>query len=246
MGEGRVPDWKVAWYRTGEMPPKMASEVESKPSLADRVEELGRQEADLLLRRPPRVLAAEVDRRLRAGTPRGRRWMWGLAVAACVAVAAPLALRTDPGGPTDVREKGSATSLRLYREVPGGVEELHPLDAVPAGSRIQLTCGAPSGSWGAVLSLDGRGAVTQHLPPSGSQAVPLDGPMALPQSFTLDDSPSFERFFLVTAEKSFDLEPVRGALQALASRPDAAPTAAPGLERGLSVTDFLLRKVGSP
>jgi hypothetical protein len=53
-----------------------------------------------------------------------------------------------------------------------------------------------------VLSIDGRGAVTWHLPPE------YPGPAArlgsgvettLPWSFELDDAPGFERFVMIVA-----------------------------------------------
>jgi len=85
-----------------------------------------------------------------------------------------------------------------------------------------------------ILSIDGRGAVTLHLPPSGDRAVPLaPGKMVLlDAAYELDEAPRVERFYFVTAREPFAAEPVVSAARRAAQGtvPDALPLP-PGLEQ---------------
>src|SRR5215831_15505456 len=90
--------------------------------------------------------------------------------------------------------------LRMYRKTPNGaVERLHNGAFTRAGDRVQVAYTASEARFGVVLSIDGRGDVTWHLPPG------YPGPAArlgsgvettLPWSFELDDAPGFERFVM--------------------------------------------------
>jgi hypothetical protein len=74
-------------------------------------------------------------------------------------------------------------------------------------------------AFGAIVSTDGNGSVTQHLPRSGRRAVSLEagGTALLDFSYELDDAPRWERFYLVTGDEAFDLGPVRRAAQSVAT-----------------------------
>ena len=80
------------------------------------------------------------------------------------------------------------------------------------GLGMVLSGGAP---YGAVISLDGRGTVTFHLPTHGTAAAELSGRGAvpLPRSYELDDalSPIGSRYL-------GDAEAVDKAMQAVANQ----------------------------
>ncbi|MDE2832664.1 MAG: hypothetical protein OXN20_21310, partial [Gemmatimonadota bacterium] len=63
---------------------------------------------------------------------------------------------------------------------------------------------------GVIVSVDGRGTVTRHLPASGTSAVRLiqGDPVPLDYSYELDDAPKWERFYFLTADASFDVRDV--------------------------------------
>ena len=63
-----------------------------------------------------------------------------------------------------------------------------------------------------ILSIDGRGAVTLHLPESkgDSTKLELSKQSLLPNAIELDDAPEFERFFFLTSDSPID---VNGILQ---------------------------------
>jgi len=79
-----------------------------------------------------------------------------------------------------------------------------------------------------LLSLDGAGRVTVHLPdPTGvgaAAAVPLAAAreVRLPSAYELDDAPAFERFVLITADRPFPAAVAIDAARRLAANPGAA------------------------
>jgi hypothetical protein len=188
------------------------------------------------------------------------------AAAAFLALAGALAFRGGLGSPPsdldDTRAKGdtakgaavysaaAAAGLHVFRKTATGSEEL-PNGALAARrDLVQLSYSSGGARYGAILSIDGRGSVTFHLPLSysgGSGESPaLDGRpgTALGSAYELDDAPSFERFFIVLSEKPFALSEVYDDARKLASRPDAANAPLP-LDSRLGQSSIILRKSGS-
>jgi hypothetical protein len=110
---------------------------------------------------------------------------------------------------------------------------------------VQVAYVAAGRTHGVILSVDGRGAVTLHAPEAGGEPVALapSGTHSLPRAYELDDAPHFERFFFITADASFALEPVLASARTLAGRPDAR-TAPLSLPQGLTQVSFTLEKRG--
>jgi hypothetical protein len=96
-----------------------------------------------------------------------------------------------------------------------------------------------------VVSIDGRGFVTRHLPSDGTRAAELDvrGPVTLASAFELDDAPAFERFFFVTSAEPFAASVVTEAAADLARRRSGQRLELPAT---LEQSTFLLRKDGRP
>jgi len=254
-----IPDWELALYRLGELQPARASALSQRlntdPELAARLAALDPREAELMVRVPPRVLEAAVaDRVEQPAKPRRRLRRRLLFLTAEIALVAlllvlfmPPILRPDQIAEFEehnVRSKGVDPFLRIYRKVPEGLEELSPDDPVGAGDRLQMAYSAMGCVHGAVLSVDGRGAVTLHHPTQGTLSAELQpqGTVDLPVSYVLDNAPDFERFFLVTGPEPFELTPVLEAARALAAHPGSAHQASIALPRGLDGYDFLLSK----
>jgi len=69
-----------------------------------------------------------------------------------------------PGdGPGD-RVKGLEPTLLLFRKTPEGSEPLKDGAAARAGDLIRIGYRAAGQRWGVIVSVDGRGVVTRHLP----------------------------------------------------------------------------------
>jgi hypothetical protein len=113
---------------------------------------------------------------------------------------------------------------------------------------IRLGYRAAGRGYGAIVSTDGRGNVTLHLPASGGRAATLKagGTVLLSFSYELDDAPRWERFYLVTANQPFEVEPVRrAALEVARAGSETVPPRLP-LRRGLDQSVFSLTKESVP
>ena len=135
--------------------------------------------------------------------------------------------------------KGRAVSLQIYRE--GSAEVLEPGSSARSGDRLQLRYRSDA-PHGAIVSVDGAGAVTLHHPrtPRAPADLEAGGWVWLDRSFVLDDAPAYERFFLVGSVGPVDPGEVLRAAEALARRPDAEVAA---LAVDAEVASVILRKV---
>jgi len=217
-----VQDWLLERYRLGELPAREHQQVEDAmargAALRRRLEDLDRSSAELLREHPPAAVVAAVGRA--RAERRGARVVAPLAAAAAVAASlvglavwAPWS-RTTPG--EDVtRVKGITPYLLLYRKAAADVERLPPAAVARPHDVVQLAYQAGARRYGVILSVDGRGVVTRHLPVDGAQAVALTAGMPVPlaQSYELDDAPGFERFVLVAADEPFAVEQVERAVR---------------------------------
>jgi hypothetical protein len=163
------------------------------------------------------VFPATVDAVREAARPRRARWASLLApigALAAVGAAALLVLRTGPAGPAadyvgvKGEPKDGKAGLKVFVDGAEGARAVEDGGAVPAGAalrfRIAPDAGYPCYLW--ILSVDGRGAVSQLYPPKGTpvenRAV---GPV--PGGAVLDGQPGPERIFAVcadTAETTWD------------------------------------------
>jgi hypothetical protein len=255
----RVPDWMVERLHAGDLPPDEAARVraalEAEGGLS-RLERLAEDDRAFAGAHPPGPAMGRI-RRAAAPPPTRRRGSWSrrrlfVLVPALASAAAALLLAVQLSAPNlfglqpddGLRMKGDAR-LTVHRQ--GAGLEAEPLaDGARArpGDVVQLAYVAAGRRYGVVLSVDGRGLVTQHLPEDGADAVPLEGggAIALPHAYALDDAPAFERFFLVTSDAPFRAEPALAAARALAAKGHAR-SGALELPRGLEAASFLLRKV---
>jgi len=250
-------------------------------SLDDELAALDRSNRELLAAQPKEIVTASIRRRAeaaRAGAGRSSRlnfWIAPLALTGSLGlvllVARPWAdpvLPHAPGGDEveSTRSKGdypSATAgprLLVYRQRAAGTagqgsnEKLADGAHAARGDLLQLAYAlAPDGTYGVLLSIDGAGRVTQHLPEEGAgarAATPLRAlrEIALPSAYELDDAPGFERFVLITAAEPFAVAPVLDAARALAAQAMRARALPLALAPTFHQTSVLLRKTskGTP
>jgi len=272
-----IPDILLERYRLRELPPGEAARLEDRirrdETLRRRLDALDRSDEEIRRRYPAEDLAARIQRRLEtrraASHPARRRstvyWAVPLAVAALVGLAVVVIPRTaeDPGGSapaaatgTDAdRIKGLSPALALYRRTARGSETLADGAVARAGDLLRVGYRAAGKQYGVILSIDGRGGVTVHLPPDADRAAALKhdgamgpmgpmGPMGvvlLDQAYELDDAPEWERFYFITGDTSFAVAPIlEAARDAAASH--HGPPAAIALPHGLEQSTFSLQK----
>ncbi|HEX6739492.1 MAG TPA: ActD-like protein [Vicinamibacteria bacterium] len=258
------PDWQLERYRLGELPAAEAGAVRrwlalesGRPEAHARLLALERDDARILDAYPARQVAAEVRARLARSRPRGAGLRPGLravpALAMGAVLAACLAALVPSTRPPATRVKGlGSPRLFVFRQRAAPhleVERLQPGTTARHHDLVQLAYQAAGGRYGVIVSIDGRGVVTRHLPQSGAEAVALQpGPAVLPQSYELDDAPAFERFYLVTADAPFAVQRVVDAVRRRHPGPGrGGPEAALlDLPRSLDQSTFVLRKEPAP
>jgi hypothetical protein len=248
-------------YALGELSEAERAKVEaalgSEPSLRPRLEELRRSDEAILREYPSAEIAASIRRRMLVSQDRlalgSRRLPSGLifsAAAALLFLVGGLMARgvLFPSAEELTRPKGGSPGLAVYRKTAVGASELGDGASAAQGDVLQLKYGAGTARYGAIYSLDGRGTVTRHLPESASEDRSPElaaGGAALGEAYQLDDAPLFERFFIVTSERPFELATLDDALRDLAKSPDRGASGAPTLPRGLAWKSLILRKPGS-
>jgi hypothetical protein len=252
-----IGDWQLERYRLGELPAAQRDLIRTAlatgADLAERMARLELSDRDILAQHPPSVVASSI--RVRAGSvasDTGRRGAspprrLALALACGLVLAAGVLLLPGRGadeGTDTTRVKGLAPRLFVYRKATAGVEELAAGSVARENDVVQLAYQAAGRRFGAIVSVDGRGVVTRHLPAAGTTAASLKAgaPFALPDAYRLDDAPGFERFYFVTGDEPFALELV---LSAVSRRP--GQTAVAGEERldlpaSLDQQSFVLQK----
>jgi anti-sigma factor RsiW len=259
----RTPDWLLERIALGELPPEELAAARARLAAEpDGPARLAALEADTratLERLPParvvREVAARASRKEAPSPSRRLAPAWGLLVPALATVALFVLARPDTSGDIGsgltasggsaetTRIKGLAPQLLVHRQAAAGPERL--TDGAPAavGDVVQLAYVAAGRGHGVILSVDGRGAVTLHAPEGGGDSAVLSpsGTHMLPRSYELDDAPDFERFFFISSEEPFSLEPVLAAAKALAEGPDAR-TAPLSLPEDLTQVSFTLEK----
>jgi hypothetical protein len=144
------------------------------------------------------------------------------------------------------RIKGLLPALAVYRRTPEGSETLADGAVARAGDVIRVGYRPAGKRFGVIVSSDGRGAVTVHLPRQGDTAAPLksEAMVLLDEAYELDDAPRWEQFYFVTAEDTFDVAPIVAAARRAAAGPGTPATLA--LSPNLEQATFSLRKEATP
>jgi hypothetical protein len=250
--ETRVPDLALERYRSGDLPAAQADDLRAAlaadPALRARLAALEASDGEILAAVPPAAFAAGVARRLREAPDRPLPWRARLvptaAIVAAVVAANVLLLQPPPAAPVPFgdRAKGGSPALLLFRKAAAAAERLDSGALARADDVVQVVYQSGGHRYGVIVSIDGRGVVTRHLPSVGDVAAALapDGVTPLAAAYRLDDAPRVERFFLVAADTPFDVPTVVEA--ARAPRFDPATAERLPLDPPFVQASFLLRK----
>jgi hypothetical protein len=232
-----IPDLLLEQYRLNELPPEDANWIERRlaadPVLRARVDALQRSDEEIAVQYPPAWLAQRVRERLPASTrpahAGARQFAFASALAAVVLVMlVPLLTISEVPDTDEDRVKGLAPMLMVYRRTPEGSETLADGAVARAGDLLRLGYVAAGRTHGLIVSIDGRGIVTRHLPARGPHAAALGagGRILLDEAYELDNAPAWERFYFITAEHPFEVAPI---LEAAGRSAAASPRRPPDL-----------------
>jgi len=157
-------------------------------------------------------------------------------------------LFTSGGGVTlenGERIKGGGQRLFVYRKVGDTPVPLSAKTKLSVNDMVQISYIAGGDAFGAILSVDGNGVVTQHYPDSGDFTARLsnEGEASLDFSYKLDNAPKFERFIFVSGGEKITLVEYKKALmRAAVADKSGMFDIASGLPPKAHVTDILLLK----
>jgi hypothetical protein len=262
--DNRIPDILLERYRLNELPndeaDRLAAQVAEDSQLRERIAALEASDEQLRQDRVPDRLEEGARRKLAGAGAKPRRsavyWaMPAVAVTALVVIAVALvSAPPDRGSPAEQlkggsdRIKGLEPALALYRRTAEGSETLADGAVARKGELIRVGYRPAGRSYGAIVSIDGAGNVTMHLPPSGDRAAALkhETLVLLDQAYELDDAPRWERFYFVAGESPFDVGPVIQAARNAAAKTSGLPPVALALPRGLEQSSFTLQKESRP
>jgi hypothetical protein len=234
-----VPDLLLERYRLKELPDTVRDAIDREtagnPALRARLDALDRSDSDIRAHYPPSTFVRRRPRRISV------RGMVLAGAFAATVLAMVIALPHTPASRSETeRVKGSVVpALAVYRWTSAGSERLADGDVAHPGDLLRLGYASAGRKYGLILSIDGKGAVTLHLPPSGDRAVPLgqDKLVLLDKAYELDDAPRIERFYFVTGERPFSASPIIAAAKSAGAAPAALP-----LPAGLNQVTFAIRK----
>ncbi len=235
MKNSTITTLELERFRLGELPNTELARLESSLGETEReqLQQMDRDDAQLLSQLPTAVFAAEIGRRVQPvrtswGLKRSLKWSF---VPALVAASAEFLVLHEPP-PTDGarpmqvganRAKGDFRLL-IYRRQAAESILLQQGDLAQAGDALQLGHLLVEPRNGVIVSLDGNGAVTRHWPDPGVPAQMQIGKRVLDFSYHLDDAPKFERFVMVYSESPIDIDTVIKAAKTVASGPNAQNT----------------------
>jgi hypothetical protein len=259
----RVPDIVLERFRLNELAPEEAKSLETDlrgdDPLRLRLESLDRSDAEIRHTYPPEWLAARIQERLdEQGRRRRRAAVYALATAAAailLAVVLPRvgvrqAVRTGSTDPAvqEERIKGLRPALVVYRRTRDGSELLADGAVARPGDLLRVAYRPAGRSYGVIVSIDGRGTLTRHLPPNGDRAAPLkrETTVLLDSAYELDEAPQWERFYFVTGDTPFPITPVEDAVRRAAANEARGSRAALALADGLEQSTFAIQKEDRP
>lgn len=253
-----VSELRLERLRRGELDPATAAalsaQLDADPALAARLRALEADDAAVLARYPPAMVASRVGARLAADQRRARRtWAAGLGTLALAAGAALVLLPPPTAGRTaglgaelgveDTVAKGATGAhLIVFRKAADEAVRLSDGAEAAEGDVLGLAYQSAKAAYGVIFSIDGRGTVTLHhpSPPEASSALSAGGVINLDKGYQLDDAPGFERFVLVTATHPIDVQQVISAAESLS--PGRASSATIPLPPDLSQASLTLKK----
>jgi len=242
MNEGRrVSELMLERYRLGEVSAEELKFVESElavnQGLALRLKELEGSDRELK-RLYPRLPLRNIELKNTVRFPK-KKLIVPLCAAAlllCLLFPSILYLKAqgsrspsgDIQGYDRLKGSGLKTELALYLKDNTNAEaqKLSDRTLLKEGNTVQLAYTTPPENeyYGVIFSIDGRSELTLHYPYRiGQSPVLAAGKRTfLSESYTLDDAPEMEIFFMVVSKEPLSVEDVLGTASELAKEPEAA------------------------
>ena len=249
---------KLEQLALGEIDADEAEGMTADPGVGQRLSELKQSNECILERYPANDVIRSIRLRLAEGPVDDEesdgkvllfqrpavRGVMLLAAAMLLVFAGVIPTLRNRSDVSPVRIKGLDPAIHIYRKSGEEAERLDSSTKVRENDLVQIAYVAATKSYGAIVSIDGSGAVTMHYPYTLFDVPYLstDGEVALEYSYQLDDAPNFERFFFVTSDREFSLDLVVDAAESLARTPEGGVNGTLSLPRYIEQISVTLIK----
>jgi hypothetical protein len=209
-----VPNWKAERYLLGELPENEMAALKildaENGQFHAQVELLKSSNQELLAKYP-----AKHPAKIAVIEPIKNKWLIPLSACAALLLCATLMLNVPSDNAVIMSEdgtrvKGLKTDIEIWRKTADSAEQLSNNSVARAGDLLQIRYAVPKQCYGVLLSLDGNGVLTIHLSGNQGKAAKLEAGKVVPleNAYELDDAQKFETFYLLTAEKEFEVAPI--------------------------------------
>lgn len=235
------------------------NEIENTGISEDTLEEIRTSNNIILSKYTPSRMKEACEKKLQTQTNKAIHFpsykTIGLLAAACLTLVISISLIksspfTDTVGKKGIlssteRAKGAGARLFVYKKEAKGASILKSFSKVSGGDIVQLSYVSAGHEFGAIISIDGNGTITRHLPDDGNMASTLKsgGEIALNFAYQLDNAPTFERFILISSSRNFSLTSIINSItQAGKFALGATSDLSLYIPSGAVMTDILLVK----
>ena len=227
----KISDFKLERYLLGELPESEMAALQKREAedeiFAARVAEMRLQGKRFVAENPFAALEERIEAaggvENRAVAPRNTLWLKvaaALVIALGIFSAVVLNRNVDTFDSQNAsmevamadmdngtRIKGMQASLEVWKKTGDSAVQMVNLGNASEGDEIQLRYRVPQKCFGMLFSMDGNGTITMHMG-EGNKAIELEpGKMTtLPFAYKLDNAPKFEKFFLLTSQKAFEID----------------------------------------
>ncbi len=267
MKRDLLPEIILERYLLNELPEEKAKEIEAyireNPREAARLDELRESNRKILEEYPPEIRTPIIREAYERETKKKERKS-AMGLPGFLKIAFPagaLALfifsffftgtednilnRDITNGNGEVtRIKGREDSLSIFRKTGAEVQPLKNGDIVKESDLLQIAYRVTTGRYAVILSMDGRGSVTLHLPekPDSSPRVNPGKTVYLKNSYELDDAPGFERFFLLVSKNKINIDSIIKRAEVLAKNRERVRTGKLDAGKQVREVSFILKK----
>lgn len=246
-----IPTWKLERYLLGELPPKemliLQKQINDNLHLQLQLETLQKSNADFLNENDPKQSARRIlalsgakkefakQKEFEAETTIKSWWGTVLSMPMQRVSAVFLALfaavivwqisHQSALPVNEIRTKGLNARIELWQKEGDSVALILDSAQLKKDDLVQIRIHPASRCFAAVVSIDGRGNWTTHLPATGPLATYVEPGKNefLPFSYQLDDAPNYEVFWLISAEAPFHVDSLIQSLESLRGSPFAPP-----------------------
>ncbi|MDH5716843.1 MAG: DUF4384 domain-containing protein [Spirochaetia bacterium] len=267
MASEKIPHLKLEQYLLNELPPREMEEISRKIKtdkvLNKKIDELKKSNHEILKKYDPINMASQIQNKLNLQKAQlennnkksifsSKLYLYGGLAFSSVLVLfllLPMGARQDLNNSEHynkielTRLKGESEKLFVYIQRNNKIDLLSNEAIVYEGDKLQLAYKSEF-DYGLILSIDGRGAITLHLPheKNASLKINKNEKTGLPYSYTLDDAPVFEKFFFLTSEKEFYVTDIMKIVNKFANDTAIVFNSNLPLDENIKQTTFIVSK----